>query len=91
MLAAHDRRYEFLSQQLSALEGEIAQRMEPHAGLVAALATIPGVDRVVAWHLIAELGTDMAVFPDADHWPPQERQQGSAADSDAGGLGCFAR
>jgi transposase len=67
MLAAHYRRYEFLSQQLSELEGEIARRMEPYAGLVAALATIPGVDRVVAWRLIAELGTDMAVFPDADH------------------------
>jgi transposase len=31
------------------------------------LTTIPGVDRIVAWHLIVELGTDLSVFPDADH------------------------
>jgi transposase len=64
MLDAHYQRYEFLSQQLSELEVEIARRMEPYAGLV---ATIPGVDQVVGWRPIAELGTDMAVFPDAGH------------------------
>jgi transposase len=31
------------------------------------MAGIPGVDRIVAWHLIAEMGADMSVFPDADH------------------------
>jgi transposase len=52
---------------LTELEAEVGRRMEPYAGLLAALTTIPGVDRVVAWRLIAELGMDMAVFPDADH------------------------
>ncbi len=41
--------------------------MQPYAEQVAALDTIPGVDVIVAWHLIAELGADMSVFPDADH------------------------
>jgi len=41
--------------------------MEPYAQQVTALMSIPGVDRIVAWHFIAELGTDMSVFPDADH------------------------
>ena len=31
------------------------------------LVTIPGIERLVAWQLIAELGTDLTVFPDADH------------------------
>jgi transposase len=31
------------------------------------LITIPGIDYLVAWHLVAELGIDMSVFPDADH------------------------
>ena len=41
--------------------------MVPYAEIVERLDGIPGVDRVVAWHLIAELGVDMTVFPNADH------------------------
>ena len=41
--------------------------MLPYAAQVERLITIPGVDQVVAWHLIAELGADVTVFPDADH------------------------
>ena len=67
MLKAHYEHYQFLSRQVQEFETEIAQRMEPYAGQIAALRTIPGVDRIVAWHLIAELGADMTVFPDADH------------------------
>lgn len=67
LLKAHYEHYQFLSQQVKDFETEIARRMEPYAGQIAALKTIPGVDRIVAWHLIAELGADMTVFPDADH------------------------
>lgn len=67
LLRAHYEHYLFLSRQVQELETEIARRMKPHEKQMAALATIPGVDRIVAWHLIAELGTDMTVFPDADH------------------------
>ncbi len=59
--------YQFLGRQVEDLEAEIAQQMQPYAEQVAALDTIPGVDVIVAWHLIAELGADMSVFPDADH------------------------
>src|SRR2546429_3189108 len=41
--------------------------MEAYSKQIADLMTIPGVERIVAWHLIAELGVDMTVFPDADH------------------------
>jgi transposase len=67
MLAAYYRHYQFLSEQVQAFEAEIARRMERYAQQVAALMTIPGVQQIVAWHLIAEMGTDMSVFPDADH------------------------
>jgi transposase len=67
LLKSHYERYQFLSGQVLALEEEIQRRMEPYAKQIALLTTIPGVERLVAWHLIAELGADMSVFPDADH------------------------
>jgi transposase len=36
--------------------------------LLALLCTIPGVDRVTAWGLVAEIGLNMAQFPDASTW-----------------------
>ncbi len=59
------RKYPFLSEEIEQFEKLIAERMAPYAGKVARLAGIPGVDRLVAWHLIAELGVDMTVFPAA--------------------------
>jgi transposase len=32
---------------------------------VQVLCTIPGVDRIIAWTLLAEMGADMSVFPTA--------------------------
>src|SRR5580704_5585234 len=67
MLGMHYRHYEFISNQIQELEIEITRRMEPYSPQITLLMSIPGVERVVAWHLIAELGVDMSVFPDADH------------------------
>lgn len=67
MLGMHYRHYEFVSRQIQDLETEIARRMQPYGAQTVALMSIPGVDQIVAWHLIAEMGTDMSVFPDADH------------------------
>ena len=67
MLRAHYRHYEFLSGQIQELEAEVTRRMVCYDRQVTALTRIPGVERVVAWHLIAESGADMSVFPDADH------------------------
>ena len=67
MLAAHYRHYRFLSEEVQQLEQAIETRMTPFVNRVLVLMSIPGVDRIVAWHLIAELGVDMSVFPDADH------------------------
>lgn len=67
LLKAHYERYQFLSQQVAGCEGEIERRMQPHERKISLLMTIPGVERIVAWHLIAELGLDMSVFPDPGH------------------------
>jgi transposase len=34
---------------------------------IAALITVPGIDRLTAWTILAELGPDMSVFEDAEH------------------------
>ena len=67
MLESLYRHYKFLAEQIEIFEKQIARHMEPHEQKLLLLAGIPGVDRIVGWHLIAELGTDLSVFPDADH------------------------
>jgi transposase len=67
MLGSLYRQYQFLTSEIGLLEEELNKRMAPHAEKVAPLCTIHGVDRVVAWNLIAEPGSDMDVFPSADH------------------------
>jgi transposase len=59
--------YRFLTSQIEQFEARLAEYMTPYAQQIAALVTIPGVDKVVAWTLMAELGPDMSVFPDAAH------------------------
>ena len=41
--------------------------MEPYASQAELLISIPGIDRLIAWHLLAELGIDLTAFPDAEH------------------------
>jgi transposase len=67
MLESYYKQYQFLTGEVAVFEQRIAQRMEPYARQVELLVTIPGVERMVAWHMIAELGTDLSVFSDADH------------------------
>jgi len=67
MLRAHYQQWQFLSRQIEAFEAEIEGPMRRYQQQVALLVAIPGVKRIVAWHMIAELGTDMSVFPDAAH------------------------
>ena len=43
------------------------QHLQPHMQVIERLCTIPGVERITAWTLIAELGLDMSVSPDAAH------------------------
>lgn len=52
---------EFVEHKIERLEKVIASQPDPDR--VARLCTIPGVDIITAWTLLAELGSDMTVFP----------------------------
>ena len=53
--------------QLTMLEEQITQRLAPYQDALTRLLSIPGVDHVTAWTIIAEIGTDMSQFHDASH------------------------
>ena len=57
----------FVESKMQRIEQEVAERLGPFQSEVARLCTIPGVDRVTAWGLLAEIGLDMSQFPDAQH------------------------
>ena len=56
-----------LDAKVARLEAEIATRMCPHLDLIERLCTVPGIDVMVAWTILAEIGMDVNAFPDADH------------------------
>src|SRR5467141_481691 len=53
----------FTESKRKQIEEEIERRMGPFRDEVVRLCTIPGVDRVTAWGLLAELGLAMNQFP----------------------------
>ena len=56
---------EFAEHKIQSLETAIASQMD--LGKIARLCTIPGIDVVTAWTLLAELGSDMQVFTSPKH------------------------
>jgi len=56
-----------LEAQIERVREEIERQTKPQAEQLRRLTTIPGIDQITAWTLLAELGPDMSVFPDADH------------------------
>lgn len=54
---------DFVERKIQRLEASIASQSDLE--MVARLCTIPGVDLITAWTIIAELGTDMKVFATA--------------------------
>ncbi len=67
MLESHYEQYQFLTQSVATFEERIAQAMEPYRAQVELLISIPGIDQIVAWHILAELRIDLTAFPDAEH------------------------
>lgn len=55
----------FVEGKIQRLEAEIAPKVDPET--LARLTTIPGIDLITAWTLLAELGTDMSVFASPKH------------------------
>ena len=56
---------EFVEGKIKRLDAEIASKVDVET--LARLATIPGIDLVTAWTLLAELGSDMSVFASPRH------------------------
>lgn len=59
--------FDHLDRQLESTTARLARYMAAHQDLVARLCTIPGIDKIVAWTVIAEIGADVSAFPDAPH------------------------
>jgi transposase len=58
---------EWLEAEIATFEQEIERHTVQFAEQVALLDTIPGIDRVAACALLAEIGANMAQFPSARH------------------------
>ncbi len=49
------------------IDAQISALLEPHVDEIELLKTVPGIDDVAAAAILAEIGGDMSLFPDADH------------------------
>jgi transposase len=58
---------DFVECKMRRVQQEVENRLRPFQNEVARLCTIPGVDRVTAWGIVAEIGLNMKQFPDAQH------------------------
>ena len=56
-----------IHEEMAIIEIEIDRRMEKDAELIERLDEIPGVGKITAQAIIAEIGTDMEQFPDENH------------------------
>lgn len=61
------RRLVAAERALTDLDAHIESKLAPYQDQLALLVQIPGVERVTAVAIIAELGVDMSVFPSAHH------------------------
>lgn len=74
-LSAHHRfmlttlleQIEFLEEQIVRMDTHVEEQMRPFAAQLQRLDGIDGIDRRGAQNLLAELGPEMAQFPDAGH------------------------
>ena len=58
---------DFLDEQIDSLSEAIEEQIAPFESAVELLRSIPGVQRRTAEVIVAEIGTDMSVFPSAKH------------------------
>jgi transposase len=67
MLQMQLGRVEDIEANIALVDADIDHAIAPHRAVLERLMTIPGVDRVVALTVIAELGIDMNIFPTVAH------------------------
>lgn len=58
---------DYLDEQITGIEVHIEGMIGPFEAVLARLVTIPGVNRLSAIGMVAEIGVDMGVFPTAGH------------------------
>lgn len=63
VLAQHLRTLDLFDEQMQQLEAAINAVVAPYSEIIARLRTIPGVNRVIAIVILAEVGPDVASFP----------------------------
>jgi transposase len=56
-----------LGKRVAQFEERIEEKIRPFEPAVKTWASLPGIERVTAWTLVAELGADMTQFPTAAH------------------------
>ena len=67
MLGIQLRRLDQVGADIEAVDARIDARLEPYLEQFQRLTKIPGVDRIGAATIIAELGVDMSIFPSHRH------------------------
>lgn len=67
LLKEHLDEWKALSDRIRRVEQEIDRRIAPFEHAVTLWQTIPGINRVTACVLVAEIGVDMTAFPSAQH------------------------
>ena len=67
LLKEYLEQVEYLDRTIARFEQRIEEHISPFDESVALLVTIPGVERVAAWSLVAEIGANMEQFPSAEH------------------------
>jgi len=67
MISRHLDHLQYLQNEIEQIENEIDQLLSPYKEEIDLLVTIPGVKEDAAASILAEMGTDMSVFPSEDH------------------------
>ena len=67
LLASHLRHLDFVDEEVSRLDEEIAARLGPFQETLERLDEIPGVGQRSAEEIVAEIGLEMSRFPTAAH------------------------
>lgn len=67
MLAQHLAHIDFLDEAMQRLDEQIAEQMRPFEAQITYWDSQPGINRRVAEIIIAEVGSDLKPFPDANH------------------------
>ena len=58
---------DFLDKQVTHIEDRIRHKMAPYEAQILRLCTLPGVQRITAWTILAEIGVDMTRFATPAH------------------------